>query len=352
MKYCTKCGKKVNKTLKFCNYCGHKLTSEKVKDIIKTETKPTIEKHHNTSKYIGIGFVVLILVVSLGVYVSHQNRIQWQYQQQLKNAQTEKLQQEEDYSLLQEKKEREQADALAREYEIQSQLEQTKKEKEASDARTRLEEEGRKVAEEKLIDVEKELFLTAEKYREAKPYMERVNRGQDLSKFYPLLADYEDYAKPIILSYLGLNYPLEPSNDEELWNRGMKVYNWLSENYKYCGDKGLRVGNTFYQFQFYSPDELLMSDISRCGDCDDFATLFAGLMYASGVPENKVWMVCGTVPSGAHCWNRLILSTNTYIRVDGVCSRSVSYTDLKMHVDCFSEYNAKVRMNPSDYIVI
>jgi len=133
MKYCTNCGKKVNETLKFCNYCGNKLASEKVKALETTEIKPTIEKHYNTSKYIGIGFVVLILVVSLGVYVSYQNRIQWQNQQQLKNAQIEKLQQEEENRLLQEQREIEQANAIAREYETQAQLDKAKKEKEASE---------------------------------------------------------------------------------------------------------------------------------------------------------------------------------------------------------------------------
>ncbi|MDD5087099.1 MAG: transglutaminase-like domain-containing protein [Candidatus Nanoarchaeia archaeon] len=219
-------------------------------------------------------------------------------------------------------------------------------------------------------DLEGELGITKTRlqettylYEEAKPYQERVERGLNLQDYYLLLGDNQDYAKPIILQYLGLSRPTEPLNDEELWERGKKVYNWLSDNYEYCGDKGLRVGTTFYEFQFYSPDELLMSDNHRCGDCDDFATLFAGLMYASGVPEDKVWVVCGSVPEGGHCWNWLSLSSNTY-RIDGVCSenqeifnflglswgiKSAYYTSTKENVDCFSEYIPKLKMNPDEY---
>lgn len=208
-----------------------------------------------------------------------------------------------------------------------------------------------------------ELRTTTFLYEEAKEYQERVNRGQRLSSYHTLLNDREEYAKPIILEYLGLSKPREPANDEELWERGRQVYNWLSDNYEYCGDKGLRVGNTFYQFQFYSPDELLLSDNARCGDCDDFATLFAGMMYASGVSEDKVWVVCGDVSGNGHCWNRLVLSSGWY-RVDGVCSqrstvlnflgldlgmKQAYYTSEKKHVDCMRNYNAAMRMNPETY---
>ena len=220
--------------------------------------------------------------------------------------------------------------------------------------------------EEELGITKTQLEETTQLYEEAKPYQERVNRGQDLSKYYNLLNDNQDYAKPIILQELGLSSPTIPSNDNELWERGRKVYNWISSNYKYCGDKGLRVGTTFYEFQFFSPDELLMSDNARCGDCDDFATLFAGLMYASGVPENKVWVVCGTVPGGGHCWNWLSLSSQTY-RIDPVCSQKQTiinilgldlgiqgayYTSSKGNVQCFSEYNEQMKMNPSGFSLI
>ncbi len=210
------------------------------------------------------------------------------------------------------------------------------------------------------------LKVITQKYEEAKPYQERVSRGQDLAQSYALLKDREDFAKPLILKYLGLTTPTITKNDDELWERGRLIYNWLSENYKYCGDKGLRIGTTFYEFQFWSPDEILKSDNARCGDCDDFATLFAGLMYASGVPEDKVWVVCGTVPSGGHCWNWLSLSNQTY-RIDTVCSqrqelfnflglkwgpKEAYYTHKKENVDCFSEYKEQMKMNSNSFNVI
>lgn len=218
----------------------------------------------------------------------------------------------------------------------------------------------------KISKLEEELGITKTQLEEAKPYQERVSRGQNLYDSYSLLGDYEDYAKPIILNYLGLSQPIAPINDGELWERGKQIYNWISKNYKYCGDKGLRVGKTFYEFQFYSPDELLMSDNARCGDCDDFATLFAGLMYASGVPENKVLVACGDVPAGAHCWNWILLDGVTY-RVDGVCSqkntlfsflgfdfgfKAADYTSTKKNVTCFNSYEEWMVMNPSSYRAI
>lgn len=219
--------------------------------------------------------------------------------------------------------------------------------------------------EEELGITKMQLEETTQLYEEAKPYQERVERGQNLGEYYTLLSDNQDYAKPIILEELGLSSPTTPSNDNELWERGRKVYNWISSNYKYCGDKGLRVGTTFYEFQFFSPDELLMSDNARCGDCDDFATLFAGLMYASGVPENKVWVVCGGAGQETlnHCWNWLSLNTQTY-RIDSICSQkqtifsifgwnldtqSAYYTSTKENVQCFSEYHEQMKMNPSGY---
>lgn len=244
-----------------------------------------------------------------------------------------------------------------------------------SDLKNEIEQKKQEILklQQRVNDLESELGITktklqdtTQKYEEAKPYQERVNRGQDLLKYYPLLSDRDDYAKPIILRYLGLSVPVPPANDDALWERGRKVYNWISDNYKYCGDKGLRVGSTFYEFQFFSPDELLMSDNARCGDCDDFATLYAGLMYASGVPEDKVWVVCGTVPEGSHCWDWLVLSKTTY-RIDSVCSQKQTiinilgldlgikgayYTSNKGNVQCFSKYKEQMKMNPSGFNLI
>ncbi len=220
--------------------------------------------------------------------------------------------------------------------------------------------------EEELGITKTKLQETTLKYETAKPYQERIDRGQYLSESYTLLQDTEDYTKPLVLSYLGLTAPTAPANDDELWERGRLIYNWISNNYEYCGDKGLRVGSTFAQFQFWSPDEILQSDNARCGDCDDFAILFAGLMYASGVPEDKVWVVCGSVPGGGHCWNWITLKENTYL-VDPVCSqkttilnlfglnfgvKSAYFTSTKQNVGCFSSYTSNIRMNPQEFIQI
>jgi hypothetical protein len=204
------------------------------------------------------------------------------------------------------------------------------------------------------------------KYEQAKPYEDRVVKGQDMTQSYLLLNDINQYTKPIALQILGLTSSTTPANDDELWDRGRKVYNWLSNNFKYCGDKGLRVGSTFYEFQFWSPDEILQSDNARCGDCDDFAMLYAGLMYASGVPKDKVTVVCGTVPQGGHCWDWITLNSKTY-RIDPVCSqkqtilnilgldlgiKAAYYTSTKENVQCFDNYTEQMKMNPNGFSLI
>jgi len=220
--------------------------------------------------------------------------------------------------------------------------------------------------EEQIQSLRSELAIMTFKYEEAAPYQERVETGQDITKSYLLLSDTNDYTKPIALNILGMNSPRKPANDEELWDRGRKIYNWMTNNYEYCGDKGLRIGTTFYQFQFWSPDEILVSDNARCGDCDDFAILFAGMMYASGVPDNKVSVVCGEVESGGHCWNWIELSDYAY-RIDPVCSQKQTllnilglnlgikgayYTSTIENVQCFNTYEEQMKMNPDGFSLI
>src|SRR3989344_3261158 len=152
MKYCTNCGKNINENLKFCNYCGTKLSSKQVEE---TKTiKKSSSSTHNPLKYVGIGFGVIILVVVIGFILSSQNETKKQYEQQLKNAEIEKLQQEEQNRFLQEQREIEQANAMASEYDKQAQLDQARRDKEASDALAQLEiqrkEAEKKVAEEDL----------------------------------------------------------------------------------------------------------------------------------------------------------------------------------------------------------
>jgi len=222
----------------------------------------------------------------------------------------------------------------------------------------------------KYLQTLNELMVTQSVLNKTLPYYERVIRGTSLKIYYTLLGDYDDYAEPEILEYLNLDKPTNPKDDYELWERGQKIYTWLSKNYRYCGDKGLKITTSYQSFQFFSPDELMMSDNSRCGDCDDFATLFAGLMYASGVPEDKVFVVCGGAGQENlnHCWNWLYTNDKLYT-IDGVCSQTKiinnlfdriifdkDYYNLKTpygdefgNVGCFSEYNPKMFMTPSNY---
>lgn len=155
MKYCTNCGKNIKDGLKFCNYCGHKLSSDKPIKKSESETKKeSVTSKHNPIKYVGIGFGIIILIVTIVLFVSHQNETQRLYEQQLKNAELEKLQQEEQNRFLQEQREIEQANAMASEYDKQAQLDQARRDKEASDALAQLEidrkEAEKKAAEEDL----------------------------------------------------------------------------------------------------------------------------------------------------------------------------------------------------------
>jgi cell division protein FtsL len=318
MSFCAECGARVKGNGIFCTECGSKLKKETYRQKEYTSQKPPYQNSKMPYKHISkILLVCLIIGLVLFLFLAYQ-----QYQK------ANSLEKKNNQLIIEVNSIQSQIDNLNSEisdlnFEIQtkdSTIESQRIEIELKKQEIQRLQNRVNQLEEELGITKTQLQETTQKYEEAKPYQERVNRGQDLSKYYALLSDNQDYAKPIILQELGLSFPVAPSNDNELWERGRKVYNWISSNYKYCGDKGLRVGTTFYEFQFFSPDELLMSDNARCGDCDDFATLFAGLMYASGVPEDKVWVVCGTVPGGGHCWNWLSLFDTTY-RIDSVCSQ-------------------------------
>ncbi len=197
----------------------------------------------------------------------------------------------------------------------------------------------------------------------AQNYEERVQQGIDLTKAYVLLGQYEK-TKDIVSGITGIS---TPSNDSELWLRGKQIYDWLGSNYQYCSDKGFCIDETYCtQIQFFSPDELLYygSDDVLCGDCDDKAQLFAGMMYASGVSHEKVVVACGTVPEGAHCWNLIRIGGDWY-RIDPVCSdpagfvlerfglgflSSSSYPSNEYrNVDCFNSYYSSSWYNPEGY---
>lgn len=198
----------------------------------------------------------------------------------------------------------------------------------------------------------------------AEPIIERYQRGINLKKYHILLGDYDDYVQPLVLEYLGLQEPKTPETEQALWERGKKIYDWISARYTYCGDRGLRFGSSYTQFQFFSPDELLSVDNNWCGDCDDFATLFAGMMYASGVKHEDVMVVCGETDGGGHCWNWF--SVGGKIRtVDGVCTQSKSVIDVLGHrlwekdnynypdsfsdVGCFDTYRPFFAMTPDKF---
>ena len=169
-----------------------------------------------------------------------------------------------------------------------------------------------------LGEAEENLEETTRLLDVAKEYEERVQQGTDLNKAYILLRDYDKTAG-IVEDITDMSFP---ENDQELWERGKDIYDWLGIHYDYCSDKGFCIKENYCaQIQFFSPDELLYygSQDVLCGDCDDKAQLFAGMMYASNVPYNKVRVVCGKVPGGGHCWNELYLNNNWY-RIDPVCS--------------------------------
>jgi cell division protein FtsB len=195
----------------------------------------------------------------------------------------------------------------------------------------------------------------------AKKYEERVNEGIDLSQAYKLLGDY-DKTVDIVRNITSIG---TPANDQELWNRVRDIYNWLGNNYHYCSDKGFCVGDWCTQIQFFSPDELLYygSQDVLCGDCDDQAQLFVGMLYASGVPHDKARVECGVVPGGAHCWGGVYVNGSWY-RVDPVCSNPAQYWEFfgykflisgkefpvsYQNIDCFSSYTLSEWYTPEGY---
>jgi hypothetical protein len=153
---------------------------------------------------------------------------------------------------------------------------------------------------------------------------DRIAAGTEISKAYTLLDRY-DKIIPIVASFTSVA-PAE--SDAEVWQRAKAVYEWMGGNYGYCSDKVLCVGpnkDYCYDFQFFSPNELLGSDedSSYCGDCDDHAQLFAGMMYASGVQHDKVRVVCGS----GHCWNQVLVNNKAY-DVDTTCSHAQEMVNL------------------------
>jgi hypothetical protein len=202
-------------------------------------------------------------------------------------------------------------------------------------------------------------------YDVAKNFEDRTDQGIDLSKAYQLLGQYDKVVSQV--TSISGSYPTSTSatsNDTEIWSRAKNIYNWIGNNFKYCSDKALCVSGNCWDFQFYSPNELVSGEnIVLCGDCDDHAQLFAGMMYASGVSHSKVRVECGSVPQGGHCWDSVYVN-NQWYRVDTVCANP---TDFKLFfgisisipllsfptsygsVGCFSYYSTTVWYTPEGY---
>lgn len=202
-------------------------------------------------------------------------------------------------------------------------------------------------------------------YNVAKDFEDRTVQGISLSKAYQLLAQYDKVVMQV--TSISGSYPTSTSvtsSDTEIWNRAKNIYNWIGTNFKYCSDKALCVSGNCWDFQFYSPNELVSGEnIVLCGDCDDHAQLFAGMMYASGIANNKVRVECGLVPEGGHCWDAVYVN-NQWYRVDTVCANpsdykiffglsislpAASFPSSYGNVGCFSYYNITSYYTPNGY---
>ncbi len=223
------------------------------------------------------------------------------------------------------------------------------------------------LTEQELEYTEAELEETLRLLDVAKMYEQRVREGMELQYAYKLLGEYEN-TRDIVSGFMDVS---EIRNDAEIWERAGKVYNWLGDNYAYCSDKGFCIGDEYCnQIQFFSPDELVYygSNDVLCGDCDDQAHLFVGMLYASGVSHENVRVECGTVEAGGHCWAGVKTISGWY-RVDPVCSNPVEYLDFfgigvqvslpikqfpssPKDVDCFSSYQLDFWYTPEGYHVM
>jgi cell division protein FtsB len=177
-----------------------------------------------------------------------------------------------------------------------------------------------------LVTTQTQLTTVTGEYDIAKNYQDRTNQAVYLSQAYVLLGKYDKVVTQVIKVFGSYPTPTTPTSDDaEIWNRAGKIYNWIGNNFKYCSDKAICISGSCWDFQFYSPNELLSGEtVYLCGDCDDHAQLFAGMMYASGVSTDKVKVVCGNVGGGGHCWDAVLVN-NTFYHVDTVCSNPTDY---------------------------
>ena len=150
----------------------------------------------------------------------------------------------------------------------------------------------------------------------AKQYEERVKQGTRVRYAYELLLDI-DKLENEMYKITNTGYS---TDDTAIWLRAKDIYNWLGNNFEYCSDKAFKVGTSYTTLQFFSPDELLVYRIGdkACGDCDDYAHAFVGMMYASGVPGDRVRVEVG----GGHAWTAVyIASDDIWYDIDPVCAQ-------------------------------
>jgi len=220
-------------------------------------------------------------------------------------------------------------------------------------------------AKSQLFTTQSQLTTVTGEYDIAKNYQDRTNQAIYLSQAYVLLGKYDKVVAQVTKVFGSYPTPTTPTSDDtEIWSRTGKIYKWISDNYKYCSDKALCVSGNCWDFQYYSPNELVSGEtVYLCGDCDDHAQLFAGMMYASGVPTDKVRVICGTADGGGHCWNAVFVN-NTYYHIDTVCGNPTDYVTFfgipigitekpfpssYQNVICFNKYTPSSSYTPTGF---
>ena len=339
-KYCPKCGAKHSETAKFCPKCGHTFSKPSSKKEIPQISKPAPPAATYYTYALAAALVVAVVISFFYIHAL--------------NTQIE--QQEEQISILTSQVSSLQSTVETQQSTIESQSATIEQQEE-----TILEQQQQiTYLESEVTRLGGELAQTEAELAYAYPFQERGEAGMHLSKAYTLLGDYGEIT-PLASQITDYGYT---NDDAEIWGRAKDVYAWLGNNYDYCSDKGFCVGSYCYQIQFFSPDELLIySSDDLCGDCDDQATVFAGLMYASGVPHNKVRIECGSIPGGRHCWTGVNVD-GSWFRVDPVCAHPSLYIELFGYtlpiiptgfpgsykdVGCFSSYDMIEWYTPEGY---
>lgn len=97
--------------------------------------------------------------------------------------------------------------------------------------------------------------------------------------------DLKETALSILADYTNLDY------DKMAWI----IFRWVKKNIEYIGDD--LVWSTYEYWQ--------QADVTldlRTGDCEDGAVLTYVLCRLAGIPVNRLYLFCGDVLGGGHCW--------------------------------------------------